>query len=322
MGPEDAFRAAILTEPDDHVHRLIYADWLLEADPVREPLVRAQGLLGPSLRNTVGMKMVPIPAGTFRMGSPIDEQGRDLDEEEHEVRLTRPFYLAAHPVTIRQFGRFAEATGYETLNERGELAIAGWYAQTQAWQRQPAYSWYNPGWSQADDEPVVCLDYADAQAFCQWLAGVERRPYRLPTEAEWEYACRAGTTTPFHFGDNLTPKQANYDTREPYRGKRSRRRGPGRTTPVGSYPPNAFGLYDLHGNVWEWCHDWYDPDYYDRGPRRNPHGPRSGAARALRGGSWFTPARDCRSALRRCGHPWMSRYRDGACGFRVALTGP
>src|SRR5262245_24341842 len=251
MDPEAAFREAILTEADDHVHRLIYADWLQEADPAREPLVRAQGLLGPSLRNTVRMKMVPIPAGTFRMGSPEDEKDRDPDEQPHEVRLTRPFYLAAHPVTVRQFGLFAEATGYETRNERGALASAGWNAAAGAWEHEPGYSWYNPGWGQADDEPVVCLDHADAEAFCQWLAGVESRPYRLPSEAEWEHACRAGTTTPFHFGDNLTPKQANFDTREPYRGKRPRSPGPGRTTRVGSYPPNAFGLYDMHGNVWE-----------------------------------------------------------------------
>src|SRR5262249_8893742 len=143
------------------------------------------------------------------------------------------------------------------------LAIAGWNAAEQTWERQPAYSWHNPGWEQADDEPVVCLDHADAEAFCRWLADFERRPYRLPTEAEGADACRAGTTPPVHFADNLPPEQAKYDASEPYRSKRSRSRGPGRTTRVGSYPPNGFGLYDLHGNAWEWCHDWYQQDYYD-----------------------------------------------------------
>jgi formylglycine-generating enzyme required for sulfatase activity len=142
--------------------------------------------------------------------------------------------------------------------------------------------------------------------------------YRLPTEAEWEYACRAGTTTPFHFGKSLSSRQANFDGNHPYGGAE---KGPylARTCKVGSYKPNKFGLYDMHGNVHQWCSDWYDKDYYKDSPAKDPLGPDRGAVRVLRGGSWIVLGRFCRAADRLTNDPGG---RDYNMGFRVACSRP
>src|SRR5437899_6072620 len=132
------------------------------------------------------------------MGSPRTESNRDPDEKPHEVTLTQPYYLGATPVTVGEFRAFVRATHYRTQGD---------------------YNWQDPGWKQTDDDPVVCLDWVDAVAFCVWLGEQDGRAYRLPTEAEWERACRAGTSTPFFFGAALLPEQADYDTRHPYRRK-------------------------------------------------------------------------------------------------------
>jgi uncharacterized protein (TIGR02996 family) len=318
MSEEAMLIEAILSEPDDHVHRLVYADWLLENAPQREPLVRSQGELGPSVVGSLGQKLVPIPAGRFTMGSPEDEPHRDPDETPHPVTLTKPFYLGAAPVSRGQFRAFVEAAGYVTDAERA--AGTGWNAATGEW--EVGYSWTIPGWRQKDDEPVVCLSWEDAIAFCAWLSQQEGRAYRLPTEAEWEYACRAGTSTPFFFGATLSAQQANFNTEFPYPDGEDGPPGVLGTTRPGRYPPNAFGLYDMHGNVWEWCNDWYGFEYFESSRERDPRGARNGVGRVLRGGAWGLPARDCRSALRRCGRPEFSRYRDMVTGFRLALSMP
>ena len=140
--------------------------------------------------------------------------------------------------------------------------------------------------------------------------------YRLPTEAEWEYACRAATTTWFYFGDTISTAQANYDGNHVYgNGHKGVYRE--KTMPVGSFAPNAFGLYDMHGNVWEWCADWYAKDYYPRRPSKDPQGPGTGRSRVLRGGSWNSGPADCRSARRNCS---LATYSDLNCGFRVMLV--
>src|SRR5581483_3890845 len=161
-------------------------------------------------------------------------------------------------------------------------------------------TWRTPGFPQDDDHPVVCVSWNDAAAFCAWLTRAAGRVYRLPTEAEWEYACRAGTTTPFHFGESLGPAEANIDGAQPYGGAPP---GPSRggTTRVGSYPANGFGLHDMHGNVYEWCGDWYDPGYYAVSDGRDPRGPASGSERCVRGGAWNTAAVRCRSGCRKGG---------------------
>jgi len=189
----------------------------------------------------------------------------------------------------------------------------------------PSKNWKKPGFRQDEDYPVTCVSWNDAQAFLTWLS--ERpdemrsgRTYRLPTEAEWECGCRGATSssTPFHFGNALSSTQANFDGNYPYGGAA---KGPylERTCKVGSYPANVFGLYDMHGNVWEWCSDWYDEDYYDSSPRKDPTGPTEGTVRVLRGGSWLDDSMWCRSASRGKSAP-INRFYNG--GFRVVCVPP
>jgi formylglycine-generating enzyme required for sulfatase activity len=176
------------------------------------------------------------------------------------------------------------------------------------------------GLGSTDDLPVEQVSWQEAQAFLKKLSERPQemkkgRKYRLPTEAEWEYACRAGTTTAFHYGDSLSSQQANFKGSRPYGGATT---GPylGRTSQVGSYKPNAFGLHDMHGNVSEWCQDWYGEDYYKGSPRRDPAGPSKGSSRVMRGGCWGFGGEDCRSAFRFRDSPGD---RSSDLGFRVAL---
>jgi len=169
--------------------------------------------------------------------------------------------------------------------------------------------------------PVETVSWEDAMEFCRKLSSIPKekeagRVYRLPTEAEWEYACRAGTTTPFHFGSELNGREANCSGRFPY-GTILRGRYLGRPSTVGSYAPNAFGLYDMHGNIWEWCRDWYDEDYYRSSPVDDPQGSSEAADRVVRGGSWRSPAGFCSATFRDWGEP---EYRHYNLGFRVAAV--
>ena len=228
-----------------------------------------------------------IRPGRFMMGSPASEQGSYEDETSHEVLLSRGYWLADSACTQALW-----------------RAVAG----------------DNPGYFQEDENnPVEQVSWNDAQGFIQTLKGrVPGLNARLPSEAEWEYACRAGTETPFSFGANITPVQVNYDGNYPYAGGE---KGVYRekTVPAKSLPPNPWGLYEMHGNVWEWCEDWFGD--YDPGPQIDPPGPATGAARVLRGGSWIDYGRRVRSANRSRGGPGDS-FR--SIGFRLALgqTGP
>jgi uncharacterized protein (TIGR02996 family) len=252
------------------------------------------------------LTLVLIPPGCFRMGSPANEADRLNDEQQHEVEITRAFWLGVHPVTVGQFRAFAQATGYRTQAER----------------ESGPTNWQTPGFPQDDNHPVVCVSWNDAQAFCAWLAQSESgRLYRLPTEAEWEYSCRggAGASHPFHIGQPLTTlssTQANFNGHSPS-GEASKGLYLGRTTPVGSYKPNAWGLFDMHGNVWEWCRDWYKDDYYQHSPNADPPGPLQGFGRVFRGGCWDGDGRLCRSAFRDRGEP---ADRASSLGFRVSLV--
>jgi formylglycine-generating enzyme required for sulfatase activity len=196
----------------------------------------------------------------------------------------------------------------------------------------------NPSWFSADgdgkdkakdldtdDFPVERVSWHDAKKFCEKFSQLEKerrakRTYRLPTEAEWEYSCRGGASSsnPFHFGKSLSSRQANFDGNYPYGGAA---KGPylERTCQVGSYKPNKFGLYDMHGNVYQWCADWYAKDYYKDSPTKDPQGPDSGTARVLRGGAWVSDGRYCRAAYRDRNGPG-SRNADN--GFRVACDSP
>jgi len=189
----------------------------------------------------------------------------------------------------------------------------------------PQYTWEKPGFAQTDEQPVTNVSWHDAAAFCEYARGVEGDTWRLPTEAEWEYACRAGTTSLWASGDDerdlrsmanvadaslklawpkapILPFVSVWDDGHAF------------AAPVGRFGPNAFGLHDMHGNVWEWCHDWYDPAYGRRSPREDPSGPVSGSARSCRGGSWNQAVAACRSAFR-SGRAPTDRDFDG--GFRV-----
>jgi formylglycine-generating enzyme required for sulfatase activity len=243
-------------------------------DPVWLPLKSAD-LPKSYVVPDVGITMCLIPAGSFLMGAPDGEEGRFDNEKLHKVRLTQPFYLAAHPVTRGQFGRFVSAENYKTEGERaGDKLI----------------TWRNPGFAQDDDHPVVCVSWNDAVAFCGWLSRVTGQTYGLPTEAQWEYACRGrallGGSDPYHFGKTITPLNANYAD--------SKING---TTKVGKYAPNGFGLFDMHGNVWQWCADWYG-DYATDVEQIDPRGPGTGTGRVFRGGSWLHAGRYCRAAYR------------------------
>ncbi len=261
--------------------------------------------------NSIGMKFRLIPPGRFLMGSPDSEPGREPHEgPQHEVLLTRPFYAGAHDVTVGQFRAFMRESGYRTEAEtdggNDRLFPDG------VWRRDPQSSWQNPGFEQADDHPVVCVSWNDARAFCRWLSGKEGRRYTLPTEAQWEYACRAGSQSRFSFGDD-DAELGEYA----WYGANAERK----THPVGQKKPNGWGLYDMHGNVHQWTADWYESGYYHWGPRENPPGPDRGAVPVRRGGSWYEGVQCCRSAYRR-GLPGNSRSnRVALVGFRIIQVG-
>ena len=230
-------------------------------------------------------EVVEIAAGRFMMGSPAAEAGRNGDETLHEVTITRPFFLGRFEVTQQEW-HAVMGTSPSHFADCGETC------------------------------PVENISFADVQQFLGKLnaSATGDLVYRLPTEAEWEYACRAGTTTPFSAGANLTTDQANYNGTFPYASF-----APGvfrqRPTPVGSFPANARGLADMHGNVWEWAADWYGP--YASGAVRDPRGAAAGETRVIRGGSWFFDANSARCALRYTHRPVDRGF---SLGFRVAAA--
>ena len=246
------------------------------------------------ITNSIGMKLQLMPAGEFMMGSPASESKRGDDEgPQHRVQIIRPFYLGAYEVTQHEYEQVMGSNpSYFSSSDDSKERVTG---------------------LDTDRFPVERVSWNNAVEFCQKLSAREGKTYRLPTEAEWEYACRAGTTTPFHFGSVLNGKQANANGNYPYG---TDRKGPylHRTTQVGSYSPNVFGLYDMHGNVWEWCQDWYGEDYYQASPSSDPTGPTSGSSRILRGGSWRHSPVHVRSAYR---SRYTPRSRGSSNGFRV-----
>lgn len=225
-------------------------------------------------------EFVLIQPGTFMMGSPEDEAGRFEDETLHEVTITKPFYMQNTPVTQKQWKAIMDN---------------------------------NPSYFKGDDFPVESVSWDDCQQFIQRINQSGDGIYRLPTEAEWEYACRAGTGTSFGIrnGHDLDSSQANFDGNYPY-GKSKKSLYRGHTTPVKSFAPNAWGLYDMHGNVCEWCQDWYGS--YPAKAVSDPQGSSSDVSRVIRGGSWNAEARAARSAYRGINSPG---FRYFGLGFRL-----
>lgn len=281
--------------------------------------------------NSIGMKLVLIPAGEFQMGNnetpdqlaiayPQYDRERltSLFDEApaHKVQITRPFYLGMHEVTIGQFKKYLDLSGavpesisdktggygynpqYDPKNSKRGDAFEG---------RDPKYSWQNTGFPQGDDHPVLNVTWNDADQMCKWLSQREGKKYRLPTEAEWEYACRAGTETRYHNGQDPesliqvantfdSDSEKNWPQWKQY--ALSKKDGFAFTAPVGTFAPNAFGVYDMHGNAWEWCTDYHSDTYYAESPIQDPTGPKEGSVRVRRGGSWHTWSFYARSSYR------------------------
>ncbi len=280
-----------------------------------------------------------IHGGEFTMGSPDGEVGRDdakasyqedgvkYSETQHQVKLSN-FYIGKYAVTVAEFRRFVEATGYQTDAEKegfSDIFTNGEVKKGEGlnWRDGVSGSWWYPWrrWFRLEENhPVLHVSWNDAVAYCKWLSAKTGKHFRLSTEAEREYACRAGTTTPFNTGKNLTTDQANYDGDYPYN---NNQKGVYRqnTVAVNSFAPNAWGLYNMHANVLEWCSDWYGETYYDdckaKGVVENPAGPETGSKRVLRGGGWNYIAEYCRSAYRDSGTP---DFRNSYVGFRLVFV--
>lgn len=261
-----------------------------------------------------GPVMVAIGPGTFTMGSPPDEPQRSVGDVEgpaHEVSVTRPFAIGRYAVTVAEFTAFADTAGHEVPDELLTDELGRWAIRERR-------SFRNPGFAQDGSHPVVGVSWLDADAYARWLAGHTGAPYRLPSEAEWEYAARAGTTTPFWWGDRITTDDANYDGDWVYDGGAPGVRR-GRTVPVDCFRPNPWGLHQVSGNVWEWCADtWvagYDDGPFDERPRTGG----GTGSRVLRGGSWLNGPWNLRSAMR-LGDP--EDFRHPTFGLRVARDLP
>jgi formylglycine-generating enzyme required for sulfatase activity len=233
-----------------------------------------QTLLNPVTLEKVSMEMVAIPGGTFFMGSPENEEGRSSGESpQHQVTVP-PFFMGKYPVTQKQ------------------------------WRAVAALGKVNPSYFKGDNLPVECVSWNDAQEFCARLSRMTNKTYRLPSEAEWEYACRGGTTTPFYCGETISTDLANYDREK--------------TTEVGIFPANPFGLYDMCGNVWEWCEDGWHENYINAPTDGSAWTSLSSQRKLRRGGSWLNYPGNCRSACR--SHSTLD-YDGSNIGFRVVCSG-
>ncbi len=290
--------------------------------------------------NSLGMQLVAIPPGEFLMGAPdTDDLARKDEKPPHRVRITRGIYMAAHEVTVGQFRAFVEATGFKTAAETDGRGSSGYDPARRGFEYDsPNYSWRVTGYSQDDKHPVVNVNWHDAQAFCKWLSKKEGRSYRLPTEAEWEFSGRAGSSKRFvtedavrglrpaanlcdraleRLWDTATVRKYGLDPAKiqflPWDD------GHAFTAPVGSYEPNALGLYDMLGNVGEFCADGYDADYYAASPVDNPAGPtKETKGHVVRGGTFLNDAHLVRVTSRvEC----SDKYRNYVIGFRVVLAG-
>jgi formylglycine-generating enzyme len=236
--------------------------------------------------NSLNMTFVLVPPGTFTMGSQTGDMDRKRDETLHDVTISRPFYMQTTEVTVRQWR---------------EIMGSPWFFKKKG----------------KEDMPVTNVSWDDCKEFIRKLNNRKEGVYRLPTEAEWEYACKGGTDTVYGWGNAIDCAKAMYANNtlkvaDCVKWVRSKGLASDKPAPVESYAPNPWGLYDMPGNVWEWCQDWYGP--YPKGPVVDPQGPQSGTERVRRGGSWYGTWKRCRCANRNFSHP-ANRYQ--TTGFRL-----
>ena len=260
------------------------------ANYLHVPVVRDVNLGGGTT-----MSLTLIPPGTFLMGSPEGETGRRQDEgPQHRVEITQPYYVGIYPVTKGQFAAFIREANYQT-----EAETAG---DAQTWLKPSRFGW-PATYVQTDDDPVVEVSWNDGKEFCEWLSKKEGKTYQLLTEAQWEYACRAGTQTAYSFGDDSEDlgSYAWYGGNSEFH-----------THPAGGKTPNPWGLYDMQGSVWEWCQDYYY-DAYSGADEKDPIKTLQGSIdrRVLRGGSWTRDADGCRAACRGRYAPGSRHVSDG-----------
>jgi len=310
--------------------------WLLAALALCCQAVSAQP---PKIeRNTIGMELVAIPDGEFDMGghesaealcAAFAEYGRQTAEfqdeyPQHRVRITKSFLLGRHEVTVGNFRQFVDDSKYRTQAETDGQGGWGYDPATgKCSGRDVRFNWREPGFPQTADHPVINVTWNDAAAFCEWLSRKEGRRYRLPTEAEWEYACRAGTRTRYFHGDdpaglakvaqllNAGGKTGYADVQDQQHFLKA---GESLTARVGSKGANPWGLFDMLGNAWEWTGDWYGEDFYARSPASDPTGPAEGNVRVRRGGAWNTFPLYARPAYRNWNSPGTRCIN---VGFRV-----
>jgi len=299
------------------------------------PAKTAPAKTAPPAKPSASANMALINGGIFTMGSPPNEAGRGKDENQHKVTLGS-FYMSKYPVTLGEFRGFIEATGYRTDAEKegnGQVWLG------RRWGKNPSANWKNPGFGQEEKNPVVLVSWYDAIRYCNWLSEQEglipayaisgnnviwtrkATGYRLPTEAEWEYSCRAGTTTRFWSGDDESTLAGKANILDRSAAKKypeweipdNHNDGYAETSPAGSFAANPWGLFDMHGNVKEWCWDWYDSSY-EGGDQTDPTGRAAGSSRIVRGGGWSASSESQRSAYRDgCIPFWSANY----IGFRV-----
>lgn len=308
--------------------------WMTSLRGLRVAIGQGNGRI--EITNSLGMKMIRIPAGEYMMGSLPGEMDwarltfktiwreghKQWFQDEiplHPVRITKPYYMSATEVTVGQFREFIAATGYKTDAEKEDGGMI-WSSEEGRWSPRKEMKWDQVPWRISDDQPVVFVSWNDAQAFCTWLSRKEKRTYRLPTEAEWEKACRGGLAWVRYPWGNRLPgdRDTNFGDGNPKLPESLTTVNDGYeyVSPVATYPPNGYGLYDMAGNVMEWVQDYYDRNYYSSSPLEDPKGPRVGTSRVNKGGNWFASPVDGRCAFRGFSGPTMSFWN---LGFRVVM---
>jgi formylglycine-generating enzyme len=343
LGPGSTMIAAIFRTselvPDANEPALLIAPFdAVRAGHERDLWAKKLGIPAEVTLSSLGLKLILIPPGQFEMGSP--ESPAQLQKvfpyaikewltgelPVHRVTISHPIYIARCEVTKEQYQRFVDETGYRTdaeTNGKGGWGFTG--DLNKPWEMRPSFNWRSSGMEQRDDFPVVNMSWRDAAAFCRWLSKKEGKQFRLPTEAEYEYACRAGTTTRYYNGDEpeLLTQIANVwdaaSKRVISTAKNNLNSSDGWpfAAPVGQFAPNNFGLYDMLGNANEWCMDWYDENYYANSPETDPPGPKPGVKKIIRGGGWGLFAGSCRAADR---HFELPTYCDADLGFRIVYV--